>query len=74
MGVTVLQRLGGHISDCLERAADAERRAAATTDPMLKNDYEHIARTWRQLAASYQFSETLERFLLDRDRSKKTLL
>lgn len=70
----MLQRLSGQISDCLERAADAERRAAATTDPGLRRDYEHIARTWRQLAASYQFSETLERFLLDRDRSKKTLM
>ena len=74
MGVAVLQRLSGQISDCLERAADAERRAAATTDPGLRHDYEHIARTWRQLAASYQFSETLERFLLDRDRAKKTLM
>jgi hypothetical protein len=66
--------LSGQISDCLERAADAERRAAATTDPALRHDYEHIARTWRQLAASYQFSETLERFLLDRDRAKKMLM
>lgn len=67
----VLQKLSDHISQCFTRAADAERRAAVTADPIMREDYEGIARSWRHLAASYQFTESLERFLLDRDHAKQ---
>jgi hypothetical protein len=48
-----------------------ERRATEATDPELRQSYQEIANTWRHLAASYQFSESVERFLLDLDLTKK---
>jgi len=69
----MLQKISNHIAECLERAANAEQRAAAADDPAVKADFERIALTWRQLAASYQFAETLERFILDRERVKHGL-
>jgi hypothetical protein len=59
-GATVLQKLADHIAACFERAAASERRASEATDPEVRQSYEEIARGWRHLAASYQFSE-LER-------------
>jgi hypothetical protein len=61
----VLQRLDEHIANALERAAAAERRAADATDPELRLDNERMALSWRLLARSFQFVESLERFLID---------
>ena len=66
----MLQKLGEHIADCLGRAADAERRATLTSDETIRVDNEKMARSWRLLASSYQFAESLERFLLDAGKSK----
>jgi hypothetical protein len=68
----MLQRLADHIADCLARAADAERLAAATEDPRIQTQYSEIARRWRHLARSYQFVESLERFLLDGQKHRAT--
>jgi hypothetical protein len=43
----VLQRLGAHIADALERAAAAERRVIDATDPDLTLDNERMAQSWR---------------------------
>jgi len=67
----MLQKLGDRIAGCFERATAFERRADEATDPGLRQSYEEIAREWRRLAASYQFAESLERFLLDRELAKK---
>jgi len=67
----MLQKLASHISDCLARAADADRRADGISDPTMRSDYRQMANGWRHLAASYQFSESLERFILDAERAKK---
>jgi hypothetical protein len=69
----VLQRLEDHIKACLKRASDAERRATEVTDPNLKADYVALAAQWTHLARSYEFSESLERFLLDSQRAKDAL-
>jgi hypothetical protein len=61
----VLQKLGEHIADAIERAEAAERRARDTIDPELRLDNECMARTWRLLARSFQFVESLEQFLID---------
>ena len=61
----MLQKLEDHIKACLKRGADAERRAAEVTDPNLKADSLALAAQWTHLARSYEFSESLERFLLD---------
>ena len=69
----LLQKLGDHIEACLKRAASAERRAAEVTDPGLKADYLALAAQWTHLARSYEFSESLERFLLDSQKAKDAL-
>jgi hypothetical protein len=66
----VLQKLGEHIANALERAAEAEQRAAETTDPIARLDHEGIAHTWRILARSFQFVESLEQFLIDSQTNK----
>ena len=70
----VLLKLNGHISSCLERAANAERRAVESTDPATRSDNELLAQSWRHLARSYQFVESLERFLSETDRYKKEIV
>jgi hypothetical protein len=61
----MLQRLRDHIATCLDRALDADQRAEQTRDPATKHEYSQLARSWRHLARSYQFVESLESFLLD---------
>jgi len=70
----VLLKLGGHISSCLERAADAEHRALQSTDSASRNDNELLAQSWRHLARSYEFVESLERFLSDGNRNRKEII
>jgi hypothetical protein len=66
----VLQKLGEHIADALERAAEADRRAVDATDPVIRLDNQALARTWRVLARSFQFVESLEQFLIDSQANK----
>jgi hypothetical protein len=61
----VLQRLGDDIADALERAAEADGRAAAATDPDMRLEYGRLALSWRRLAQSMEFVERLEKFLLE---------
>jgi hypothetical protein len=70
----MLQKLGDHIANCLAQATVAERRASETSDETLRGDYERLAKTWRHLANSYLFVESLERFLLDADKAKRASL
>ena len=67
----MLLKLGGHISNCLERATNAERRALESTDSAIRKDNELLAQSWRHLACSYQFVESLERFLSETARGKE---
>jgi hypothetical protein len=71
--MAVLQNLGDHIKACFENAAKAEKRAAETTDPDVKTDYIALAAQWTHLARSYEFAESLERFLLDSQKAKDAL-
>jgi hypothetical protein len=59
------QKLSDHIRNCLDRAAEAKRRAEQNFDPRAKADLLRLEQSWTYLAQSYQFSERLERFLLD---------
>jgi hypothetical protein len=61
----VLQRLGDDISNALARAAEADRRATAATDPSMRLEYEALARSWRLLAHSMELVQRLETFLLE---------
>jgi hypothetical protein len=67
----VLLKLSGHISNCLERAANADDRALQSADAATRSDNELLAQSWRHLARSYQFVESLERFLSETARGKE---
>jgi hypothetical protein len=62
----VLERLSDHIHTCYVRAEKAEQRAGQADEPQKSQDLQ-LARWWAQLARSYEFVESLERFLLDTD-------
>ncbi len=62
----MLRKLSHHISNCLERAAVAERQAADAANRDTKQDFERVAKNWRVLAASYQFSESLDQYVKTR--------
>jgi hypothetical protein len=61
----MLQTLSDHVTECITRAADTERRAQEATDSQLRQDLLDIARRWRHLAESYQFVESLDRFIIE---------
>jgi hypothetical protein len=63
--------LSAHISNCLERATSAEQRALEATDVAVRSEHEMLAKSWRHLADSYQFVESLEKFLADTARQDK---
>ena len=67
----MLLKLSAHVSDSLKRALAAEQSAKGTIDPAIRRDYELLAKSWRHLAASYQFVESLERFLSDSAQGNK---
>jgi len=71
----MLQKLSHHIAACLERAADCRRRAEQTTDAAMKADLLDMEARWTHLAGSYEFVESLERFVLSarQDRETRTI-
>jgi hypothetical protein len=60
-------------SGALEKAAAADQRARDTADQEVRLDNERLAQSWRLLARSFQFVESLEQFLIDYS-SKRNLL
>ena len=60
----MLQILGKHIADCYARAEWCKRRAEQTAAADVQAEFLDLERSWLQLAKSYEFVETLERFLL----------
>jgi len=61
----MLAELSDHVAECIARAADTERRAREATDSQLRQDLFDIAKRWRHLAESYQFVESLDRFIVE---------
>jgi hypothetical protein len=61
----MLAELSDHVTECIARAADTERRAREATDSQLRQDLLDIAKRWRHLAESYQFVESLDRFIVE---------
>jgi len=58
----MLQKIADHIKTCLDRAAEAEDRASQTDNPNVKAQYAQLAKSWRHLARSYEFVESLDDF------------
>ncbi len=67
----MLERLPDHIGGCMDRAVLAQRRAAEASDPAVRYDYEQIARDWRNLASSYELTESLEQFIIAIEQLKE---
>ena len=61
-GCVVLDNLSEQVRECLQHAEDCARKAAAQTDPKLKQDFLDMERRWLSLARSYGFSERLTAF------------
>jgi hypothetical protein len=45
--------------ECLRRAEDCARQAAAQTDPKLRQEFLDMQRRWLRLASSYELGERL---------------
>src|SRR6516165_10673297 len=69
----MLQKLGTHIADALEHAQAAEARARDATDPQIRADSECLARNWRVVARSFEFSKSLEQFLIESQQNRDLL-
>ena len=67
----MLQRLGDHISACLQRADECRQAAASETDERVRTQLLEMERQWRHVAKSYEFIESLERFLLDQQKNAR---
>jgi hypothetical protein len=61
----MLLKLGDHVTDCHIRAAECEAQAREATNDGIKAEFLKMAKRWSHLARSYEFVETVERFLLD---------
>jgi hypothetical protein len=64
---------GTNIAASYGRAAECKERAPSATHPETKAEYIRLARGWVHLARSYEFVESLERFLLDATRKRHSL-
>ncbi len=58
----MLNSLSKQIRECLDHAEDCGRKAAALTDPKLKEDFLDMERRWLALAQSYEFTQRLGDF------------
>ena len=58
----MLEKLSDEVRACHERAAEATRKAEATSDPGLKADYLAAAHRWTTIARSYEFTDRVTDF------------
>jgi hypothetical protein len=60
----MFQRLGEYVSACLQRAGECRKAAASETDDHIRSQLLDLEQQWQHIAKSYEFIETLERFVL----------
>ena len=65
----MLQKLGDHITACVERAEQCKVAATAATDPLVRSQLSDLAVQWRHVSQSYEFIASLEKFLLDAQKN-----
>ena len=58
----MLNNLSEQVRECYRHAEDCARKAAAQTDPELKEDFLTLERRWLFLARSYEFTDRLTDF------------
>ena len=64
----MLRRLDDHIKSCLQRAEQCKKAAGSQTDEEVRRHLLDLEQQWQHVAKSYEFIESLERFLLDQQR------
>jgi two-component sensor histidine kinase len=69
----LLVKVSEQITECLQRAAEADARAEITNDAVRKSEYRRIADSWRMLARSYEFQGSLGRFISFNKSHEKTI-
>ena len=57
--LTQVKNLSEAINQCLQRAGDCARKAAAESDPKIKADFLDTKRRWTALARNYEFAKRL---------------
>jgi hypothetical protein len=67
-GHTMLNNVSEQIRECLRHAEDCARKAAAQTDPKLKEDFLDMERRWLFLARSYELTERVIDFSAETKR------
>src|SRR5262249_1020495 len=55
----MLRKIADHIKDCLDRAAEARRRAEERTDQRRKAEYLRAELRWLRLARHFEFAKAL---------------
>jgi hypothetical protein len=66
----MLKSLSEEIRECYEHAEICARKAAAHTNPKLKQDFLDMERRWLALARSFEFSHSLSDF---RNQTKRQM-
>ncbi len=67
----MLNNLSEQVRECLRHAEDCARKAAAQSNPNLKEDFLDMERRWLLLARSYEFTEKLTDFSAEIKREVK---
>jgi hypothetical protein len=68
----MLRNLGEHIQDCHVHASDCRKKAAREADQTRKHELLDMEARWLHLAQNYAFLESLERFLLDAEKNRRS--
>jgi hypothetical protein len=66
----MLESLSEQIRECYEHAEECARKAAAQSDPGLKQDFLDMEQRWLSLARSFEFSRRLGDFSAERRVTK----
>jgi hypothetical protein len=69
----MLESLSEQIRECYEHAEDCARKAAAQSDPGLKQDFLDMEKRWLALAKSFEFSQRLGDFSAEANRRAANL-
>jgi hypothetical protein len=56
----VLNKLSEQVRECLQHAEECARKAAAQSDPGLRDDFLRLEKRWLTLARSIEFGESLD--------------
>lgn len=68
----MLENVSEQIRECYEHAEECARKAAAQTNPGLRQDFLDMERRWLTLARSYEFTQRLGDFSKETKRQTES--